>query len=215
MIITKATDLFGHGTSRQTTMIMIRASSLSSPSPSSLVKELQAVGFPAVRAAKVHQPLLDSTVATTILVEIKNPHTSLLGGNIAAQRQPAGYWEVVVGHVGVAVPRKKYLPQYKELGERMRIWQKQHKAQTFAQPHKALPPPPHTWAVRLMAQPLVDGWLPIEWAMMTPPSSLMTAPYRLWALNELPKNGRVNRPLVLNPNDYHARIGLGSIGQVW
>ena len=193
--------------------IMINGNTTAPPSPSSMVKGLQAVGFPAVRVVKVHNPLMDSTVPTRLLVEIKGIHPAILGGDIVAKRHDCGYWEVLIGCVGVAVPRKKYLPQYKELGARLRIWQQQHHALTFAQPHKTLPPLPRRWAVELMAQPIEDGWLPIEWAKMAPPSATMTAAYRLWALTSLPKNGRVKRPLVLNPNDYHTRLGFGSIGE--
>ena len=193
------------------TYIMI--TSTSSPSPSSLVKELQAVNFPAVRAAKVHNPLLDSTIPTNVLVEIENPHTSLLGGDIVAKRHSVGDWEVLMGTVGVAVPRGRYLPQYRALGVRLRIWQQQHKALTFAQPCKALPPLPRKWAVELLGQPIEDGWLPIEWAMIPPPHPWVTAGYRLWALNELPKNGHLKHPMVISLNDYQTRIGFGSIGE--
>ena len=193
--------------------IMINGNTTASPTPSSMLKGLQAVGFPAVRVVKV-QPLLDSTIPTRLLVEIKGIQPAILGGDIVAKRHDCGYWEVLIGSVGVAVPRGRYLPQYKELGKRMRIWQQQHKALTFAQPYKALPPLPRKWAVELMDQPIEDGWLPHPFALIQPPSSTMTAAYRLWALTSLPKNGRVKQPLVLSLNDYHTRIGLGSIGEV-
>lgn len=95
---------------------------------------------------------------------------------------------------------RAYAPRHKELGKRIALWRRQHRALTDSQPaltdssqpdRRWLANNSSVWAIKLLQQPIVDGLLPVGWARMPPPSSAMTQKYRLYTTTTLTATARV------------------------
>ena len=100
---------------------------------------------------------------------------------------------VYVGHA--------YAPQYRELGKRIAVWRRRHKLMRKYLTDDIIARRllientdngRKKWATLLMEQPIDEnGWLPPHFAMLPPPSSAMTAPYRLYTTTLRCNNARV------------------------
>ena len=93
---------------------------------------------------------------------------------------------VYVGHA--------YAPQYRELGKRIALWRRRHRLLRKYLTDDIIArrllientDSRKKWATLLMEQPIDEnGWLPPHFAMIPPPSSAMTAPYRLYTTTTL------------------------------
>lgn len=196
------------------TNTMIMLAETVNVAPATLVRKLQEVGFPAVRAAKVGAVTPRDFVGAqpSVIIETSLLGTAHLAGKVMAVRPTADdEWQVTFGHVGIAVPKPYFVPKWKELGRRLRIWQQAHEMITFCGAN-ATTDTPYGWRSKLLDQPLEDGMLPLEWVLHDLPSRQDTEPYRLWRVESLPSSGKFKRVSIMSYEEYRHRLDQDDIG---